>query len=112
MTNCSCNKHTDNSGFPSGILLGLVLGAAGVHFLNTTDDGKKILSKLKESASNTLKDLGDSPVLSEKLSELQKTMDVARSTINNAAEKLAVATETKTPPKKNFFQKLGASLGK
>ena len=45
--------------------------------------------------------------------DLQKTMDAARATINNAAERVVEATEPAKPaPKKNFFQKMGASLGK
>lgn len=95
------------------MLLGLVLGAAGVHFLSSSEEGKEILAKLKESASTTLKDLGENPVLADKIADLQKTMDQARATINNAAEKVAEATEEIKPtPKKNFFQKMGASLGK
>jgi hypothetical protein len=40
-------------------------------------------------------------------------MDAARATINTAATKVVTATEEpKKPAKKNFFQKLGASLGK
>jgi hypothetical protein len=113
MIDCNCSKHSDSSGFTSGLLLGLVLGAAGIHFLSSSDEGKEILSKLKESASNTLKDLGENPALSEKIQDLQKTMDAARATINSAAERVAEATETSKPsPKKNFFQKMGASLGK
>lgn len=113
MSECKCANHQDSSGFTSGLLMGLVLGAAGVHFLNNSDEGKEILAKLKESASATLKDLGDNPHLADKIADLQKTMDAARATINNAAEKVAEATESKKPePKKNFFQRMGASLGK
>ena len=112
MSDCNCGQHHDASGFTSGLLLGLVLGAAGVHFLSSSDEGQEILSRLKESAGDTLKDLGENPVLSEKIQELQKTMDAARATINDAAEKVADATEKTKPSKKNFFQKMGASLGK
>ncbi len=113
MTDCKCSTHQDSSGFTSGLLLGLVLGAAGVHFLTSSDEGKEILAKLKESAATTLKDLGENPALADKIADLQKTMDQARATINNAAEKVVEATEVKKPePKKNFFQKMGASLGK
>jgi hypothetical protein len=113
MTDCNCGKGHDSSGFTSGMLLGLVLGAAGVHFLSNSDEGKEILSKLKESTSNALKDLGENPALADKIADLQKTMDQARATINSAAEKVVEATEVKKPePKKNFFQKMGASLGK
>lgn len=118
MTDCSnCSSNHDGSGFSSGLLLGLILGAAGIHFLNSSEDGKEILSRLKDSASKTLKDLGENPDLSDKIKELQKTMDVARATINSAAEKVAVATESPRHSasggsKKNFFQKLGSSLGK
>ena len=113
MSDCkNCSNQHDSSGFTSGLLLGVVLGAAGLHFLTNSDEGKEILSKLKENASETLKDLGENPALTDKIQELQKTMDAARATINNAAEKVVTATEVKKPTKKNFFQKLGASLGK
>lgn len=95
------------------MLLGLILGAAGVHFLSSSDEGKEILAKLKDSASQTLKDLGENPALSDKIAELQKTMDAARATINSAAEKVVDATgPAKSVSKKNFFQRMGASLGK
>lgn len=113
MTDCSCSNHHDGSGFTSGLLLGLILGATGVHFLSDSEEGKEILSRLKDSASETIKDLGENPALSDKIKELQKTMDAARATINTAAERVVEATETSKPiPKKNFFQKMGASLGK
>ena len=115
MSDCTCSQHHDASGFTSGLLLGLVLGAAGVHFLSSSEEGKEILSRLKDSASDTLKDLGENPALTEKIQELQKTMDQARETINSAAERVADATEAvpaAKSPKKNFFQKMGASLGK
>ncbi|MFZ2199973.1 MAG: YtxH domain-containing protein [Microgenomates group bacterium] len=114
MSDCKhCSDHHDSSGFTSGLLLGVVLGAAGVHFLTSSEEGKEILTRLKENASDTLKDLGENPALANKIADLQKTMDQARATINTAAEKIVVATETpKHHPKKNFFQKLGASLGK
>jgi hypothetical protein len=90
-----------------------VLGAAGVHFLNSSEEGKEILAKLKDTASDTIKDLGNNPHLAGKIEELQKTMDQARATINSAAERVVSATEDVKPsPKKNFFQKMGASLGK
>ena len=113
MTNCSCSNHHDSSGFTGGLLLGLVLGAAGIHFLSSSEEGKEILARLKATASDTMKDLGNNPKLAGKIEELQKTMDQARATINSAAEKVAEATEgVKSTPKKNFFQKMGASLGK
>lgn len=113
MSDCQCANHHDASGFTSGLLVGLVLGAAGAHYLNSTDEGKELLARLKETAGDTLKDLGDNPALADKIADLQKTMDQARATINTAAEKVATATETKKhESKKNFFQKMGASLGK
>lgn len=113
MTDCKCGNNHDASGFTSGLLLGLVLGAAGVHFLSSSEEGKQILARLKDTAKDTMKDLGNNPKLAGKIEELQKTMDQARATINTAAERVAEATETVKPsPKKNFFQKMGASLGK
>lgn len=107
------NDNHDSSGFGAGLLLGLILGATGIHFLSSSEEGKEILSKLKESAKETIKDLGENPALSNKIQELQKTMEAARATINSAAERVAEATETVKPtPKKNFFQKMGASLGR
>lgn len=113
MSDCKCSNHNDASGFTSGLLLGLILGAAGIHFLSSSEDGKEILKRLKENTSEALKDIGENPVFAEKIQDLQKTMDAARATINTAAERVAEATETqKAPSKKNFFQKMGASLGK
>lgn len=112
MTDCNCASRHDSSGFTSGLLLGLVLGAAGIHFLESSEEGKEILDRLKDNAGATLKDLGENPALAEKIQDLQKTMDAARATINNAAERVVEATEVQKPTKKNFFQKMGASLGK
>jgi hypothetical protein len=113
MTACSCAKNHDGTGFTAGLLLGLVTGAASAHFFTNTEKGRELLATLKENAGEALKDLGDNPALSEKIADLQKTMDQARQTINAAAEKVVDATEApKHAPKKNFFQKMGASLGK
>lgn len=113
MSDCKCQNHNDSSGFTAGLLMGLVTGAASAHFLMNTEKGKEILETLKENAGDAIKELGDNPALKDKIAELQKTMDQARATINNAAEKVAEATEpAKVTPKKNFFQRMGASLGK
>lgn len=113
MTDCKCSNHQDSSGFTAGLLLGLVTGAASAHFLMNTEKGKELLDKLKENAGDAIKELGDNPALADKIADLQKTMDAARATINSAAEKVVEATEPiKAPPKKNFFQRMGASLGK
>jgi gas vesicle protein len=113
MTDCTCKNHGDSSSFTAGLLLGLVTGAASAHFLMSTERGKELLKTLKDNAGDAIKEIGDNPVLAEKIADLQKTMDAARATINNAAEKVAEATEEVKPtPKKNFFQKMGASLGK
>jgi len=77
-----------------------------------TEKGKELLATLKDNAGDAIKELGDNPLITDKIADLQKTMDKARATINQAAEKVVTATETKKPTKKNFFQKLGASLGK
>lgn len=112
MTDSTYYNNSDSSGFTAGLLLGLVTGAASAHFLMNTDKGQELLKKLKENAGEAIKDLGDNPALVNKIADLQKTMDQARATINTAAEKVADATETQKPTKKNFFQKMGASLGK
>lgn len=106
------NDNHDGSGFTAGLLLGLVTGAASAHFLMNTQKGKELLATLKDNAKDAIKELGDNPLITDKIADLQKTMDRARATINTAAEKVVTATETKKPTKKNFFQKLGASLGK
>ncbi len=111
MTDCQCDNHNDASGFTAGLLIGLVMGAASAHFLSNTEKGKELLESLKENAGDALKEIGDNPVLADKIADLQKTMDAARATINDAAEKVAEATDPKKPEsKKNFFQKMGASL--
>lgn len=113
MSDCTCGGQHDSSGFTAGLLLGLVTGAASAHFLLNTEKGKEMLEQLKENAGDAIKELGDNPALADKINELQKTMDAARATINSAAEKVAEVTgPVKSTPKKNFFQKMGASLGK
>lgn len=113
MSDCKCQNHNDSSGFTAGLLLGLVTGAASAHLLTNTEKGKEILETLKANAGDAIKELGDNPALKEKIADLQKTMDAARATINSAAERVVVATEESKPaPKKNFFQRMGASLGK
>lgn len=113
MTDCNCGSHHDSSGFTAGLLLGLVTGAGAASFLMNTKQGQELLSTLKENAGDALNDIKDNPVLAEKIADLQKTMEAARATINDAAEKVVEATEPVKPaPKKNFFQKMGASLGK
>lgn len=109
MSDCQCGQcghRGDGSGFTTGLLLGLVTGAASAHFLLNTEKGRELLENLKENAGETLRDLGDNPALMEKITDLQKTMDKARATINQGAEKVTKSS------KKNFFQKMGASLGK
>lgn len=104
----------DSSGFMSGLTLGLILGAAGSHYLNNTDQGKEVMKNLKEKAGEALESVKDNRVLMEKLSELEKTMEAAKATINAAAERVVEATEPNPPKskKKSFFQKMGVSLGK
>ncbi len=113
MSNQNDSLH-DSSGFTAGLLLGLVTGAASAHFLMNTEKGKELLEKLKEGAGDAIKDLAENPLIVDKLNDLQKTMDQARATINSAAESVVDATEpvTDSAPKKNFFQRMGASLGK
>lgn len=117
MTDCKCSNHNDASGFTAGLLLGLVTGAASAHFLMNTEKGKELLETLKDNAGEAMESIKDNPALADKIADLQKTMDKARATINSAAEKVVTATEsnrapTGAPAKKNFFQKMGASLGK
>lgn len=105
--------NDDRSGFASGLLVGLIVGAAGAHYLNNTEKGQELLADWKEKAGGALKELGDNPEWADKLADLQKTMDVAKATINSAAEKVAEATEPPAKPaKKNFFQRMGTALGK
>lgn len=111
MSDHQCNHH-DGSGFTAGLLLGLVTGAGAAHFLMNTEKGQELLASLKENAGDALEEIKTNPALVEKIEDLQKTMDQARATINQAAEKVAEATETTKPSKKNFFQKMGSSLGK
>ncbi len=98
----------------SGLTLGLILGAAGSHYLNNTDQGKEVMKGLKEKAGEALESVKDNPMLIEKLSELEKTMEAAKATINAAAEKVVTATESSNSKgkKKSFFQKMGVKLGK
>lgn len=113
MTNCNCSKSSDSSGFVSGLTIGLVLGAAGAHYLENSEKGRELLDNLKDKAGLALENVKDNPALAGKIADLQKTMDAARATINSAASRVADAT---TPPsgtsKKSFFQRHGLSLKK
>lgn len=100
MSDCPCTHPNDSSGFTAGLFLGLVTGAASAHFLMNTDKGKELLETLKTNAGEAIKDLGENPALAEKIADLQATMDRARAAIKPIS------------PKKNFFQRMGASLGK
>lgn len=103
----------DSSGFMSGLTLGLILGAAGSHYLNNTEQGKVLLENLKDKAGDAYEQIKDNPALASKIAELEKTMEAAKATINAAAERVADATETKKPAhKKNFFQKMGEKISK
>ena len=104
--------NDDRSGFASGLLVGLIAGAAGAHYLNNTEKGQELLAGWNEKAGEALKELGDNPDWADKIEDLQKTMDVARATINSAAEKVVTATDPSKSTKKNFFQKMGTALGK
>ena len=101
------NDNHDGSGFTAGLLLGLVTGAASAHFLMNTEKGKELLATLKDNAGDAIKELGDNPLIADKIADLQKTMDRARATINTAAEKVAIARNQK--PAKKLLSKLGAS---
>src|SRR3989339_477952 len=104
--------NDDRSVFASGLLVGLIVGAAGAHYLNNTEKGQELLSGWKEKAGEALKELGDNPDWADKLADLQKTMDVAKATINSAAGRVVEVTEPAKPAKKNFFQRMGTALGK
>lgn len=105
----------DASGFTSGLLIGLIMGAAAAHYLENTEEGKDILATLKDRAGDALKEAKENPALAEKIAQLEETMNAARATINQAAEKVVEVTEEpvkSAPKKKNLFQKMGVSLKK
>jgi hypothetical protein len=105
----------DASGFTSGLLIGLIVGASAAHYLENTEEGKEILAALKDRASDALHDAKENPALAEKIAQLEATMNAARATINQAAEKVVEVTEEpvkSAPKKKNLFQKMGVSLKK
>lgn len=117
MSDCNCSKSSDSSGFVSGLTIGLVLGAAGAHYLQNTEKGKELLENLKDKAGEAMESVRDNPALAEKIADLQKTMDAARAVVNSAASRVADATTSpsspsKSAPKKSFFQRHGLSLGK
>jgi gas vesicle protein len=114
--------HQDSSGFTAGLLIGLIIGGAGGYLLSS-EKGQELLDSLKENGAEKLKDLMDNPLIADKLRDLESTMAVARATLSNsagqaqksvhdAAERLAEATAPPKEPKKNFFKRMGASLGK
>ena len=53
--------HADSSGFVSGLMIGLVAGAAGAHFLQNTEKGRELFEKLKEQVGRPAKNYGPSP---------------------------------------------------
>lgn len=105
-------SNQDSSGFAAGLVLGLIIGGAGGYLL-ATDKGQELLTKLKEEAGDKWKDFVDNPALSDKLADLEHVMQQARQVVNQTATKVADATEPPArTPKKNFFQRMGSSLGK
>lgn len=121
MSDCPhCQGSHDSSGFTSGFFLGLILGGAGGYLLSS-DKGKEILDNLKELGGDKLKEITDSPMISDKLKELESTMaearaalesgsDQAREKIHQAAEQVAAATSDQPTSKKLTFFKRGRSL--
>ena len=103
------NDNHDGSGFTAGLLLGLVTGAASAHFLMNTEKGKELLATLKDNAGDAIKELGDNPLIADKIADLQKTMDRARATINTAAEKVAMPRNQK--PAKELLSKSAPLIG-
>ena len=123
MTTCPhCQNSSDANGFTSGFFLGLLVGGAGGYLLST-EKGKELLADLRDNASDKLTELAENPLIADKLADLEKTMDEARSAVEdtsqNAKEKIhevasSVAEATAEPkkPKKNFFFRSGSPLSK
>lgn len=115
-------SNADPSGFTAGLLLGLMLGGAGGYLLST-DKGKELLASLKENAGEKFKELAENPAIADKLADLEKTMAEAQSILKNTetdarekvhevAARVAESTAARSAPKKNFFHRMGAKLGK
>ncbi|KKU89276.1 MAG: hypothetical protein UY18_C0001G0008 [Microgenomates group bacterium GW2011_GWF2_47_9] len=122
MTNsCPQCQSSGNSGFSAGVLLGIVLGGAGGYLL-WSEKGQELLDSLKSGASEKILELAENPAIADKLADLETTMRQARATLQNTAEGAEskihsaatfIATSTApTTPKKTFFRRMGASLGK
>ena len=95
MTTTSSNYHSDHqqSGFASGLFLGLVLGGTLAYFFHTPR-GKQLLSQLKKTAADSLQ---DNQTLQTKLAQMKRLVD---------------QLETKLPSstKPRFFHKDGTPL--
>jgi len=98
------------------------VGGAGGYLLST-EKGKELLGDLRDQASDKLTELAENPLIADKLADLEKTMNEARSAVEetsqNAKEKIhevasSVAEATAEPkkPKKNFFFRSGSPLSK
>ena len=116
------SPNADPSGFTAGFLLGLILGGAGGYLLST-EKGQELLVSLKENAGDKIKELAENPAIADKLADLEKTMAEAQSILKNTqtdarekvhevAARVAESTASRPAPKKNFFHRMGAKLGK
>lgn len=101
--------------------MGLIVGGAGGYLLST-DKGKELIENLKENGGEKVKEIMANPVIADKLADLEKTMAQARASLQNTqsdaqakvhevASQIAEATAP-AQPKKNFFKRMGETLGK
>lgn len=86
-----------NNGFMSGVMLGAILGGAGV-FLLGTKKGNKILKILTEEGIDTLSEASE--LLSETYEEKKPMVEKAIHELPSAVEDLADSSEIKNVIKK------------
>lgn len=115
----SPTPSSDQSGFASGFLLGLVVGGAGGYFL-TTNQGRKLLKDLTAQAGDKFESLKDLELVQNLLSKLDNLPTSEEEVINLAKAKLGAAaagiqaatTKPKSPPKKRLFSSGGSPVKK
>lgn len=104
MDNDSHNNHYERSGFNSGMLIGLVAGAAlGYYF--TTDKGKKVLQQLTDEAGELFEGLQENEAVQTKLKQATEVVDEAKKAIKEKA-----SSPKSKPSRPKFFRKSGDPL--
>ena len=106
MQHDSFGDHHDRSGFNTGMLLGLVLGAAAGYFF-TTEKGKEILQNLTDNAGEALESLQENEVVQDKLRQAEEAVEHAKEVVDEKLQEVARSQEERKP---RLFQRAGNPL--